>query len=201
MVGPSKEGGWKAHPSGRKGGNLALQKTRVQKESIVADLRSSLGQAKAIFVSDYRGLKVAEMTELRKRLRDCNAEYRVVKNTLMRLAIKDGHLQGLDEFVEGPTAVVVVKGEPVEVARVLKDFLDEFPAIRLKGGLLEEKVLQAEDVERLSKLPPREVLLGKVVGGLNALPVRMVYVFNGLLQKLVMTLKAVEEKKRGQSQS
>ncbi len=175
-----------------------MQKTRAEKEAIVADLRSRLSEAKAVFISDYRGLKVAEMTELRRRLRDCDTEYRVVKNTLMRLAIRDGHLQGLGDFVEGPTAVAIVNGEPVEVAKVLKEFLDEFPALKLKGGLLGEKVLKAEDLERLSRLPSREVLLGMVVGGLNALPARMVHVFRGLLQKLLLTLKAVEEKK-GQS--
>ncbi len=177
-----------------------MHKTRAEKERIVSDLRQSLERARAVFVSDYRGLNVAEMTELRKRLRELDTEYRVVKNTLMRRAIKDGHLCSLEDFVEGPTAVAIVNGEPVQVAKALKDFLDEYPALKLKGGLLGEKVLKVEDVERLSKLPPREVLLAQVVGGLNTLPARMVYVFHGLLQKLLLTLKALEEKK-GQSQS
>ncbi len=172
-----------------------MKKTRAEKKKIIDSLKEGFLKSNAVFVSDYRGLTVSEISELRNRLRQYGARYSVVKNTLMRLAIEGTPSQGLHDLVDGPVAVTLIDGEPVSVAKVLQEFSKEFPKLELKGGLLGETLLSVEDIERLSKLPSRDALLGKLVGLLNALPTRLVCVLNGLPQKLVMTLSAIQREK------
>lgn len=179
----------------KKGG--ILKKRRLEKENIVKELKQKLVGANAIFVSDYRGLKVNEMTELRRRLREHNTEYRVVKNTLTRLAVQDTPLQDLQRFIDGPLAIAFSMGEPVKAAKVLQGFSTEFPALKLKGGFLGESLLMAEDVEKLSKLPSRDVLVGRLLGLFKILPARLINALNSLPQRLVITLVAIQKGKEG----
>lgn len=169
-----------------------MKKTRLEKENIVKDLKQRLGEASAVFISGYRGLKVDEITELRKRLRAYNSEYRVIKNTLARLAVQGTPFEGLQRFVDGPVAITLSQGEPVDAAKVIKGFSTDFPKLELKGGLLGERLITAEDIERLSRLPSRDVLVGKLLGLFSVLPIRLVNVINAPLQRLTMALAAIQ---------
>ena len=172
-----------------------MRKTREEKQGVVTELKDRFSNSDAVFVTDYRGLKVSDITDLRNRLRGHSAEYRVVKNTLTRLALQDTPSQGLMELVDGPIAVAFARGDVVEVAKTLKGFSEEFPALKLKGGVLGESIISAEDIVSLSKLPSREELLCKLVGILKLIPANLVYLLNSLPQKLVMTLAAIQREK------
>jgi len=166
------------------------------KIEIVADLRELLGETQATIYTDYRGLSVAELTDLRKKLRAVNAEFRVVKNTLFKLAA-DGLLpvSELDTYLTGPTAVGFAKGDPVGAAKVIMDFTKDHKAISVKAGVMSGKVFDTKQVEALSKTPPREVLIAQMMGSLNAPITGLVGTLNGILSNFVFTLQAVADQK------
>lgn len=159
---------------------------RPEKVAVVDEVRDRLDDTSAAILAEYRGLSVGQMAELRSRLRDAGGEIKVYKNTLVRFAARD---LGLDigELLTGPTAIAFVAekptgdaGDAVEVAKVLKDFGREFPALVVKGGLLGDKLLSADDTRALADVEPREVLLAKLAGAMAA-PMQQ---FAGLLQAL-----------------
>lgn len=167
-----------------------------QKVEIVGDLRELVEQTQAAILVDYRGLSVAELTEIRKKLRTVNAEFRVVKNTLFKLAA-DGlmPIDKLDQYLAGPTAIGFAKGDPVGVAKVMVDFVKDHKAVSIKAGVVGNDVYNVAQVEALSKVPPREVLISQMLGSLNAPISGLVGTLNGIISNFVFTLQAVADKK------
>ena len=173
-------------------GNKSNKSNNIKAETVQA-LRQSIDSLKGVVVAEYRGLTVAEMTSLRKRLRAVNAEFRVVKNTLMRLAAKDTEFGRLNDFFTGPTAVAMTRRDPVALAKAMKEFAGGSPKIRLKAGYFDGRVLAVADVEALAEVPPREVLLARLAGSLASPLSRLVRALSGPQQKLAYALKAIHD--------
>jgi large subunit ribosomal protein L10 len=169
-------------------------KTRT-KQDTVSILRKSIDAQKGAVVTEYRGLTVAEMTVLRKKLREVGAEFRVVKNTLMRLAAKDLDFGRLNDQFTGPTAVAMTHGDPIALAKAMKEYAAASPKIRLKAGFFEGRVYAAKEVEALAEVPPRPVLLARLAGGLSSPLARLVNALSGPQRKLAYALQSVHEKK------
>lgn len=165
------------------------------KVELVSELRALVGQTKAAILTDYRGLSVAEMTELRKKLRDVDAEYRVVKNTLFKLAAGDTMpIAEMGEFLTGPTAIGFAKADPVAVAKILLDYARDHKAMSVKAGVMDGRILSAAQVESLSKVPPREVLLSQMIGSLQSPISGFVGTLSGIISNFVFTLQAIADK-------
>lgn len=162
-----------------------MSKNRKAKAAVVERLRDDLQRSQAVVLADYRGLNVPEDTELRRKLREMGVEYRVVKNTLLRRAAAEIGLEGLEPYLEGPTAIAFGFDDVVAPAKALNDFAKTHEALELKAGLLEGRVISVEEVKRLATLPPREELLAKVLAGLQAPLAGMVNVLAAPLRGLV----------------
>ena len=164
----------------------------------VADLRTLVGQTQAAILTDYRGLSVAELTELRTKLRATDTEFRVVKNTLFKRAA-EGLLpvDQINQHLSGPTAIGFAKGDPVGAAKVLVDFARDHKALSVKAGVVGGIVYDATQVEALSKTPPREVLIAQMLGSLNGPITGFVGTLNGILSNFVFTLQAIADKQGG----
>lgn len=139
-----------------------------EKIQAVADIRERLEGAEAVFFTEYRGLSVKAVQELRRSLRESGAEYRVVKMTLAKLAAGEAGMEGLDEFLSGPTALAFAHGDPVATAKALKDFSKGNAVFVLKAGYLSGDILTPEEVSRLADLEPRDVLLAMIAGAVKA---------------------------------
>lgn len=164
------------------------------KAGTVEALRRSIGAQRGAVVTEFRGLTVAELTALRKKLREVDAEFRVVKNTLIRLAAKDTGFARLDEFFSGPTAVALTHGDPVALAKAMKEFAGGSPKVRLKAGFFEGRVLGVRELETLAEVPPREALLARLAGGLAAPLSRLVQALSGPPRKLAYALQSIHDK-------
>jgi len=174
------------------------EKTLNQKKEVVRELSEKIKSAKTMVFADYRGLTVEQDTELRTALRKAGVEYKVVKNTLTRFAANENGLEGLDSYLNGPTAMALSTTDPVSPAKILSDFAKKFEKFELKVGVVEGKIIDAEGVKALASLPSREVLIAKVLGGFNAPISGLVNVLNGNVRGLVVALNAIAEKKANQ---
>lgn len=161
----------------------------------VSELTADLQNSTALLLTDYRGLKVSEVAVLRNKLRGLDAEYKVVKNTLFLRAAEERGQIGLAEVLAGPTAVVFVKQDPVGPAKALVDFMKEHKALKIKGGYVDGCVYDGVQIQALSKVPPRDVLIAQMVGSIQAPLSNMVGTLQGVLSGLVFTLKAVADQK------
>ena len=168
---------------------------RPEKQAILLEMAQRLETANYAFVVNYSGLKVSELTELRKTLAVLGAKVQVVKNTLFDRTAKQLGWECSDAFLQGPTALVAGKGDAAEVGKILVKFVKAHDKAAIKGVCLDGKALGKADVEALTKLPPREVMLGLFVGTLAAPMTQLVGVFNQKVLSLLYVLKAVEEKK------
>lgn len=166
------------------------------KVELVGELRELVSATSSTILADYRGLSVAEMTDLRKKLRGANAEFRVVKNTLFKRAA-DGLLpvEELSSFLEGPTAIGFSKGDPIASAKILVEYAKDHKAFNLKVGVVDGTVYNVAQIEQLSKIPSREVLISQMLGSLNGPITGLVGTLNGILSNFVFTLQAVADKK------
>ena len=173
---------------------MPSEKILEQKKQIVAELAEKLKSACAGVIVDYKGINVADDTKLRKELREAGVDYSVVKNTLLSRAAKEAGLEGLDPVLEGTTALAVSKEDHVAAARILCKFAETNKSIKAKAGLVEGKTIDVADVENLAKLPTKEVLVAKALGGLNAPITGFVTVLNGTMKGLVVALNAIAEK-------
>ncbi len=153
---------------------------RAHKVEVVAEVKTRIGEATASIVSEYRGLTTAELAELRESLAAVGGDYRIFKNTLVRLAIDGGDYQPLSEYLSGPSALTFVQGDISAVAKALRDFSRANPLLVIKGGLADGSLLSTGDLAALADLPPREVLLARLAGALAAPMQQMA----GLLQAL-----------------
>ncbi len=166
---------------------------RSDKVAAVAELTERFRGSGAVLLTEYRGLTVGQLKELRRGLGE-HANYAVVKNTLARLAAQEVGLDFLGEDLKGPTAIAFVTGDPVEVAKTLRDFAKANPQLVLKSGAVEGQQLSAEGVKKLADLESREVLLAKAAGALKAKISQAAYAFNALPSKAVRTIDALREK-------
>ena len=175
---------------------MPSEKILEKKKQQVAELAESLKSACTGVIVDYKGISVADDTKLRKELREAGCEYKVVKNTLLKLALQEAGINGLENVLEGTTAIAVSKEDYVAGAKILCGFADKSKEIfNVKAGFVDGNVVDAKAVKELAELPPKEVLVAKALGGLNAPITGFVTVLNGTMKGLVVALNAIAEKK------
>lgn len=173
---------------------------RAEREEAVAALREALRAAPSAVLTDFRGLTVADLTELRRQLREGQVEFRVVKNTLARRATAAAGLASLHPLLEGPTAIAFGRGDPLAPSRLLSRAARALPQLQIKGGVLEGKVVSREEVLALAALAPRPVLLSRLVGVLQAPITRLAGALGATLRGLVVALDQVRvERERAQA--
>ena len=168
---------------------------KIGKAGTVEALKAAIAAQRGAVVAEYRGLKVSEITALRKKLRAIDAEVRVVKNTLIRRAAEGTPFGDLSVHFTGPTAVAFSHGDPVAMAKVMKEFAAASPKVTLRAGFVEGRVLSSKDVETLASVPSREILLSRLVGGLASPITRLAQAFSGPPRKLVYVLEAIRKQK------
>jgi len=166
---------------------------RPDKAAAVAEITEKFRASNAAVLTEYRGLTVAQLTQLRKSIAG-NATYAVVKNTLTEIAAKDAGIDAFAGQLAGPTAIAFVTGDPVETAKGLRDFARTFPALVIKGGVLDGKALSADEVKKLADLESREVLLAKLAGAMKASLTQAAYLFVAPLSQAVRTIDALRAK-------
>ncbi|MDT4922151.1 MAG: large subunit ribosomal protein [Pseudonocardiales bacterium] len=169
-----------------------------EKISAVDELTEHFNSSSAAVITEYRGLSVKEITDLRRALgRDTT--YAVVKNTLTKRAAADAGFAIDESLLQGPTAIAFVKGDPVDAAKGLRDFARTNPLLVIKGGVLDGKALTADEVKRIADLESREVLLAKLAGALKALPTRAAGLFQAPLSQMARLAKALEDKRSAET--
>jgi large subunit ribosomal protein L10 len=166
---------------------------RSDKAATVAELTDEFRNSSAVVLTEYRGLTVKQLTELRRSLGQ-NASYAIVKNTLTKLAARDAGIEGLDANLVGPSAIAFVKGDPVETAKGLRDFARTNPLLVIKGGVLEGKPLSPDEIRRLADLESREVLLAKLAGAMKASLSGAVSLFAAPLAQTARLVEALRQK-------
>ncbi len=172
-----------------------MDNPRSEKVAVVDEVRDRLSGASAALLTEYRGLNVSSMAQLRRALREAGGEYRIYKNTLARLAVRELDVDGLEELLVGPTAITFVEGDAVAVAKALRDFSKANPNLTLKGGLLGTKVLNAADTGALADLAPREVQLAQLAGALAAPLQKMAGLLQALPRNFAYGLSALVDKR------
>jgi len=170
------------------------------KTAAVAEISERFRQAQAAVLTEYRGLTMAQLTELRNSLgRDTT--YAVVKNTLTKIAARQAGVDGLDDWLSGPTAIAFIKGDPVEAAKGLRTFARAHPMLVIKGGLLEGRTLSAEQVNQIADLDSREVLLAKLAGAMKAKTSQAAALFQAPLSQAARLVQALADKLAEQEQA
>jgi large subunit ribosomal protein L10 len=164
-------------------------KVRPEKVEAVDRIKNQLGETQAVVLTEYRGLSVGELADLRTKLQDNETSYRVVKNTLARRAVADAGLGELEELFVGPVAVAYVKGDPVSAARVLATFAREHPALVIKGGVLEGRVLSAEETRELATVDTLDVSRAKIAGLLIAPLRQLMFVLEAPTARIIYVLE------------
>ena len=145
---------------------MASEKSINMKKEQVSDLASKMKEAKLILLADYRGINVEDVTSLRTDLRNAKAEYKVIKNNITKRALQEAGIEGLDEQLEGPTAVIMTNEDYLEPTKAIYNFSKDHDFYKIKGGVIEGKVMTAEEIITLAKLPSREALLSMLAGAL-----------------------------------
>ena len=170
----------------------------ANKEATVAELEDLFKTSTAVLLTEYRGLTVAQLKQLRGNIRE-HASYAVVKNTLTKIAANNAGISSFDEELVGPSAIAFVSGDPVAVAKSLRDFAKANPLLVVKGGYFDGNPLTAAEVGKLADLESREVLLAKLAGAFKASLFGAAYLFNAPLSKAVRTVDALREKQESAS--
>jgi large subunit ribosomal protein L10 len=171
---------------------------RDDKQAVVQDLQARLDEARSFYLTDFTGMNVKQMTEFRSRLRKQGVEYMVVKNTLARRALAEMELPDIASFFTGPTGLVIGREDAVTAAKVLSDFAREFdnkPAVKL--GIVEGQEVQPDQIKQLAELPPREVLLAQLAGGLQAPMSRLAGGMQSLIAGLARAVDALRVQREG----
>lgn len=166
---------------------------RPEKAAAIADIVESFNGAAGAVLTEYRGLTVKQLQELRRSLGE-NANYAVVKNTLAKLAANEVGITGFDDLLTGPTAIAFIEGDVVEAAKGLRDFAKANPALVIKGGVLDGNILDASEIAKLADLESREVLLGKMAGAMLASLSQAVYLLNAPLSQAARLAGALQAK-------
>jgi large subunit ribosomal protein L10 len=177
-----------------------MENPRPEKVAVVEEVKSRLGDADAAVLTDYRGIDVPGMATLRTALREAGAEYAIYKNTLVRFAARDLGLE-IEEMLVGPTAIAFIRrdsdGDPVLMAKALRDFAKTNPNLEVKGGLLGDRPLTAADVDQLAQVAPREELLARLAGGIAAPMVQFAGLLQALPRNFAYGLKALIDEQGG----
>jgi large subunit ribosomal protein L10 len=168
---------------------------RADKAAAVAELKTEFESSNGAVLTEYRGLTVAQLTELRHNL-GANAKFAVVKNTLTKIAARDAGVdEGLDELLQGPSAIAFVKGDVVEAAKGLRDFAKANPLLVIKGGVIDGKSMTSADIAKLADLESREVLLAKLAGAMKASMAGAAATFNALPTQMALLADALRAKR------
>lgn len=170
-------------------------RTKAQKAELVTTLANKLRNSPTIYVTDFTGLDVARITQLRRKLRAAGAEYAVVKNTLARRAFAAAQVAGIESHLDGPTALVLGGADPVASAKVLADFAKEHEKPSIKAGLVEGKTVTPAEVKQLAALPSKPELLAQLAGSLQGPLAGFVGALNGLLWNMLGALEALHTKR------
>jgi len=168
---------------------------KSEKRAMVEYLSTQFSKAQAAFMTDYRGLDVEKLSGLRNKLEEQGAEYRVVKNTLARIAAKGTIVEACSEYLQGTNAMALVYEDPAAAAKVLVDFAKQEDTLKVKGGVLGDSLLSTADIMHLASLPSKDVLRAQVLGTMNAVPGGLVNVLSGVLRSFVQVLSAIQEAK------
>lgn len=168
---------------------------RPEKEAVVKELTDKFSTAKSLVITDYLGLNVAEMTELRSKLREAGVEFKVVKNTLATIAANDVEMEEMTEFFSGPTAIAFGEEDAVSPAKILVEYAKDHEVLEIKAGLLNGEIISKEKVESLAEIPSREELLAKAFASMKAPLSGLVNVLQGNIRGLVQVLNQIKEEK------
>lgn len=166
---------------------MASEKILEQKKSEVKALADKIKEAKLVLLTDYRGINVSDVTELRSKLREANAEYKVIKNNITRRALQECKVEGLEDLLVGPTAVVLSNEDYLEPSKAIYEYTKNNENYKIKGGIIDGKVMTAEEIITLAKLPSRETLISMLAGALL-----------GNISKLAVALDQVKVQKEAQ---
>jgi len=163
---------------------------KTEKEQVISELHKRVDQFKAVALTNYRGLNVEQMTQLRRRLREEKISYNVVKNTMMKLAAKGTDLEKLNDYFEGPTAVAISYGDPIPLAKILTEFEKTLPALEIRAVLVEGRVIPPAEMKSLASMPPREVIFAQVLGGIQTPAGQLAGTVLSAIQQVLGTLQA-----------
>lgn len=169
--------------------------TRQRKKEIVAEIKGKIENSTAVVVAEYKGITVEQMTNLRSDMRKADCDIKVVKNTLAKIALNDLDIDGLDEYLTGPT-IFTFTNNPVDAAKILKKFNKEVnDGMQIRAAFLEGSIIDKKEVEELADLPSREVLIAKVLGGMQSPLYSFANVLSANLRNLVCVLEAIKKQK------
>ena len=168
---------------------------RPEKVAKIAEIKELLSNSKCTILVDFCGLTVAQDTALRRKMREAGVHYNVVKNTLLRIAAQEVGIEGLEPSLEKNIAIAVAPEDPVAVAKIVCDFAKENKELKVKVGVLDGKVIGADEIKALAALPPKEVLVAKLLGSMNAPISGFVNVLQGTIRNVVYALDAVRKQK------
>ncbi len=172
---------------------------RPEKEAAVKEIARRFGESDAVLLTEYRGLTVSEIADLRTALRATDSEYKVLKNTLARIAVREVGLEELVGMLEGPTAIAFIKGDAAAAAKALDEAAKKYPVLVIKGGVLKGKIIDAAQAKQLAQLEPREVILAKIAMMFNQPAQSAVNVFGALLRDLGSMLAQVLTQKESEA--
>lgn len=170
-----------------------------KKKKITEDLHGRFNKSTLVILTDYKGLDVASMNALRRKLRDANTEYQVAKNSLLVRASEGNDVSLIKDHFKGPSAIALSYADPVAPAKVLTDFSKENKNFEIKVGVLNGKIVSADGIKALSSLPSREVLLAQVLSTMNAVPTSLVTALSDVPRRLLNVLQAVKEQREAQA--
>ncbi len=166
-----------------------------EKKKIVDDLREKLLKSKVVIVTDYKGLNVETMTELRRKLRESQVDYHVVKNTMLVRAAESTNVEAIKGQFKGPSAIALSYEDPVAPAKILTEFAKKNEKLEIKSGVMEGKVLDLASIKALADLPSREALLSQLLSVMIGVPTGFVRVLNGVPQQFMNVLQAIKDQK------
>jgi large subunit ribosomal protein L10 len=170
---------------------------RKAKQTVVDELQEKLNRANALFLTEYAGLNVAQVSKLRRDINGAGGEFKVAKNTLLKIAASGTMAEGLREELAGPNAMIYSYKDPVGVAKVLAGVTKDLPKLKIKGGLLGTQRLTPQDIANLATIPPKEVLVGKLLGLMKGMPQRLVGTLSANLTQFMLVLNAIKTQKEG----
>jgi large subunit ribosomal protein L10 len=165
------------------------------KKKFVEQLRERMQKSKVVIVTDFKGLDVGKLTELRQKLREANVEYQVIKNTMLRRASEGTGVEPIKDYFKCPSAIAISYDDPVAPAKVLTDFAKTNDKLEIKIGVINGKLMDPSGIKALSSLPSREQLLGQVLSAMIAVPTSLVRALNDVPRRMVTVLQAIKESK------
>lgn len=166
-----------------------------EKKKIVEDIHKKFSESKVVILTDYKGLNVEKINELRGKLKESGVEYKVAKNTLLVRASEETDISLIKDSFKGPSAVVLSCDDPVTPAKILTEFAEDHEALEIKIGIINGKILDLSAIKKLSALPSREVLLGSLLSVMSGVPTAFVRALNDMPKRLLNVLQAIKEQK------